>query len=488
MNKSFPFLFAGLILCCQARATQPKTRPVDGRGEPRLRFGVLSDIHIATPDSQGIFEKALRRFDDWKADGVLVSGDLADHGLVQQLQLVADSWFRVFPDGKGSDGRTVVNLMHFGDHDTCRFFWKQKTPARIWSEAERRAGVIMDGDRAAIWEKCFHEKWAPIQRKTVKGYDFILCHFTHGEPGNPDGDNTPGLAEFFAAHNFSRSRPLFLSQHRPPRGTILGPFEIPTDNQDDGQSGRIFSDYPNLMVFFGHLHDSAANEKNIWQGRYTVVHVPSLSYAATRGGRENGYNAGDREAYAPKTPPKLMPQHPSGATHQGLFCTVYAREIVIRRHDFQFDRPMGPDWVVPLASFALDPSEKPYAPDVRARELAVPEFASDAQVTVSEIVAKDRSGTPRALIDVTVPPALVNARANDYEVTVELGQDDVWRTVAQKRVYSPRYQYPPELETERVHCWFSRDEIPSGWPLRYSVRPCTAFGVRGRPIWLQIQK
>lgn len=451
-------------------------------GDVCLRFGALSDIHVATPESQWIFEKALRKFDEWKADGVLVSGDLADHGLVQQLQLVADSWFRVFPDGKGADGRPVANLMHFGDHDTCRFFWNQKVPASVWSEEERRAGVIMDGDRATIWKKCFREEWTPIQLKTVKGYDFILCHFTFGEEGNPDGDNTPGLAEFFASHDFSRTRPMFLSQHRPPRGTILGPFEIPTDNQDDGRSGRIFADYPNLTVFFGHLHDSAANEKNVWQGRFNAVLSPSLSYAATRGGRENGYNGGDREVYSPKDPPKLMQQHPSGETHHGLFCTVYAKAIVIRRHDFEYDLPMGPDWIVPISSFAIAPTEKPYSSEVRERELAIPGFAVGAQVTVKEIRAKDRAGTMREMLDVTFPPALVNGRANDYEVTVEVGQDDVWRVLAQKRVYSPRYQYSPEMETENVHCWFSRDEIPKGWPIRYVVRPCNSFGGKGQPI------
>lgn len=470
-------------LCSFVHAANCKLNSDAGdRGEVRLRFGALSDIHIATSENQGIFEKALRKFDEWKADGVLVSGDLTDHGLVQQLQLVADSWFKVFPDGKGSDGREVVNLMHFGDHDTSRRFWQQKKPSGIWSEEERRAGVIMNGDRAAIWKRCFREEWAPIQLKTVRGYDFILCHFTVGEADNPHGDNTPGLAEFFASHDFSQTRPMFLSQHRPPRSTLLGPFEIPTNNQDDGRSGRIFADYPNLTVFFGHLHDSVANEKNVWQGRYNVIHSPSLSYAVTRGGRENGYNAGDREAYSPKNPPKLMRPHPAGVTHQGLFCMVYDRAIVVRRYDFEYDRTMGPDWTIPVSSFTLDPFEKPYSPVRRIRELAVPEFADGAQIAVKEICAKDRAGMMREMLDVTFPSALVNARANDYEVTAEVGQDDVWRVLAQKRVYSPRYQYPPEMETKSVHCWFSRDEIPKGWPIRYIVRPCNSFGVKGRPI------
>ena len=60
----------------------------------------------------------------------------------------------------------------------------------------------------------------------------------------------------------------------------------------------------------------------------------------------------------------------------------------------------------------------------------------------------------------------------------------VWRAVAQKRVCSPRHQYSPQMETERVHCCFDYNEIPKGWPVRYVVRPCTAFGIKGNPICL----
>ena len=42
--------------------------------------------------------------------------------------------------------------------------------------------------------------------------------------------------------------------------------------------------YPNVMAFFGHCHRNCADELNLWQGEYTVVHVPSTSYCCTRGG------------------------------------------------------------------------------------------------------------------------------------------------------------------------------------------------------------
>ena len=48
--------------------------------------------------------------------------------------------------------------------------------------------------------------------------------------------------------------------------------------------------YPNVMAFFGHYHRNCADELNLWQGEYTVVHVPSTSYCCTRGGgRENSF-------------------------------------------------------------------------------------------------------------------------------------------------------------------------------------------------------
>ena len=57
-------------------------------GSERMRVGVLADVHIATPAQQPYFENALRKFDEWKVDGVVACGDLADYGMELQLQLL----------------------------------------------------------------------------------------------------------------------------------------------------------------------------------------------------------------------------------------------------------------------------------------------------------------------------------------------------------------------------------------------------------------
>ena len=99
------------------------------RGPERMRLGVLSDIHVDVKDGGAMrkFDKALRAFDAWKADGVLACGDLADWGLDIQLEWVAKKWFEVFPDGKRSDGRPIANLMHYGDHDTSGYLYRDFT-------------------------------------------------------------------------------------------------------------------------------------------------------------------------------------------------------------------------------------------------------------------------------------------------------------------------------------------------------------------------
>ena len=81
-------------------------------------------IHITDRKQQPYFEKALRQLDAWKVDAVLACGDLADYGLKQQLELLAETWFKVFPDGKGSGcacvgGRKLIYYAPF-------FVWQFK--------------------------------------------------------------------------------------------------------------------------------------------------------------------------------------------------------------------------------------------------------------------------------------------------------------------------------------------------------------------------
>ncbi|MBQ2628730.1 MAG: metallophosphoesterase family protein, partial [Kiritimatiellae bacterium] len=386
--------------------------PVE-KGALKMKLGVLSDVHMTPKGSCAHWERALRELDQWGADGVLVCGDLADFGTIPELERVAKIWFEVFPDNRGSNGRRVANLMHYGDHDTSGGMYRNSRECvQAYPDEEQMKKVVIPlNDRKAIWERCFHEEWAPIVKKTVKGYDFVLSHFTKGEPGNYHGNNVPGLDEFMSRLKIDPDKPFFYSQHRVLKDTAGGPYAY---GQDDGTARGLFSSkYPNCVAFCGHHHLTCAEELAIWQGEFTCVAVPSLSYNITLAGRENGYSLVDTY----KSDPKYMM---TGITNgsQGYFVLVYENAIDIRRWNFSSHAAAGPDWSVPLPV----PGDK-YSHARRARSEPAPEFPADVKIKVA--LAKDRSrdGEVRDFVVTSFPSSPATAstpRANDYEVQLLL--------------------------------------------------------------------
>ena len=138
---------------------------------PNLRFGVVSDVHVREATGQYGTEalfKAFTWFRNQGADGVVIAGDMADHGRLAQLQCVADAWEKAFPGGKGAGGKPVEKLFIYGNHDIEGFKYTKVKPAPEETIAT---------DRAAAWARVFKEPYAPIWRKTVKGYTFIGAHW-----------------------------------------------------------------------------------------------------------------------------------------------------------------------------------------------------------------------------------------------------------------------------------------------------------------------
>ena len=447
-------------------------------GPVRLRIGLLSDIHITRRESCAMFEKALRTFDDWKVDGVLCCGDIADWGVAPQIGYAAETWFKVFPKGLRSDGAPVANRLHYGDHDCSGYTYRNHPHCREdYPDVEAMKKVMIRyADRKAIWEKAFKEEWAPIVHKRVKGYDFVLSHFTCGEKGNEWGNRVPGLEDFFARlePELVKGRPFFYSQHRIPRGT-LGNESI--YGQDEGQTTELFSRFPDLCVFCGHKHLTATDEQAIWQGPFTCVQVPSLSYCCTQGGRDNGYADSDNRC---RPPDWLMPIIPLGQTKQGLLLTVYDRAMVISRHDLLRGKKLGPDWTVPLPLSGI----RPFDYGRRAEKEIAPRFPAGSSLSVKRRAKKERDGKEHDVFELTFPVAPASGgalHANDYEAQISTLRDGVERVIATKRVYSRRFIYPQELDAGPVVCDFEAAEIlPRAYhPLRFSVRPMGAFGAAG---------
>ena len=436
----------------------------------KLTLGIVSDIHVDCGRGDfrkfgdaSQFERTLRWFDAQGVDGVIVAGDLADNGMVNQLECVAEAWFRVFPSGRSArDGRPVEQLFVYGNHDyeghgydhfSDRYFDRDSFCAARISE-----------DPKGVWESLFHEEYAPIWHKRVKGYSIVGAHWKFGEHS---WHGIPAVEDWFAANGKSLdpALPFFFVQHPHPKGTVYGDDAW---SPDRGFATRALTPFPNAVAFSGHSHDSLTDERSIWQGAFTSVATASLRY----GGRVDKYEQ-----------------------RQGLLMRVYDDHLTLVRRDFLHDASLGDDWVVPLP--AAEP--KPFSFPSRAAKSTPPAFAPGARLAVRELVRKESAGTAKdeargaeaaereiRCWEVTIPCANAGVtRAFRYELATGLAGPD-GKEVKFLR-YDAKYNMPLSRAGAETKYLVKETEFapaPGGAALKpvFTVVPLDSFGNRGEAI------
>jgi len=439
---------------------------VTSGGKPLARLGVISDIHIhgLTPNWRAAFLKALRFFRDRGADGVVVAGDMADNGRIDQLQAVAEDWFSVFPDGKGPDGRKVEQLFVYGNHDAS--VWgpaadKMKTDPEFAATRLCRDAAT----KAKTWEDCFHEEYKPIWMKNVNGITVVGAHW----------QDHLRIEDYMKEHGreIDPRLPFFYVQHAHPKDTCFGAWAWGHDN---GASTRALSSFPNAVALSGHSHYSLTDERTVWQGAFTSINTGSLRYSShDYSMRENACNF-NGFGYKGETRKHVMKQLATGDGKHGMLFSVFADRIEIERRDFESDcLPLGDDWIVPIPAAADGPMS--YAR--RAAKRSAPEFADGAEVKVRPAEGKDGV----KCMEVSFPAAqpVDGCRVNEYEVTATLVEDDFDLVQAQRRVLAPGFNLPLKNSAKPGSCLFSRDELPKGHYV-FSVRPIECFGRKGKAI------
>ena len=357
-------------------------------GKPKLRFGVLSDLHVTDWASAEVFRKALAYFRDREVDAVMITGDLTDHGLMSQLENVSKSWYSVFPFDKGLGGKTVEKLFVTGNHDVEGLKYdspemvKSLEAMKLTAEQAGRQSLSRLG-LANCWPKCFYEPYMPVFSKTVCGIDFVGAHWDAWE-------GVRGLEEKWRA-NVSRintDRPFFFFQHAHPRATVYGED---CWGQDKGQSTLCLKDYPNAVAVTGHSHLTLTDGRSYWRGEFTSIGASSLSYVTAPEGKKR------------RNQPHYRTE---GECRQGQLIEVYGDRLVIERRDFVHDEPLGDDIV-----FELPTRGSTFA--VRAfSKNNLPAFAKNTKITA------DLEGDA---IKVVFLGAFANPTAYpfDYKVSVE---------------------------------------------------------------------
>ena len=449
-------------------------------GKPDLVIGLLSDIHIQLPPTveragaSERFRHALEYFRDRHVDGVLVSGDLTNFGLENELKEVAEIWFSVFPGGCLPDGSPVANLMHYGDHDAEARFYSDRLKARFVKAGLPVPRSLSEGEnRRTIWEALFHEPWSPVRHVKVKGYDFVLSNFMRECGASAPKD----LGERLMAMHLDPVRPFFYSQHRWIRGTYLADEEM--WGEDNNVTGKVLGKFANAIAFQGHTHYMLTDDRNLWIGDFISINNGSLLNQAPARMRENGTAISwYRNDYMLD---KQMKCIDSERGHAGMVMSVKGDLVTLERRDFGCDRSLGPDLV-----FSTDLKlRSQYRDDARKASSVAPQFAAGAKATVSAGIGKDRQGRATNQVTVAFPTVRSSAgRPRAYEYVVRAERPD-GALVMEKRVYSPGVNLPEALDSDQTVCVFAKTELDGG-AVRFSIRPANCWGVVGNPICVSV--
>lgn len=449
-------------------------------GVPRLRFGVVTDVHMRMADKAGTFAKgygpeilvkAFSYFRDQGVDAVLVPGDLADRGRGEELKAVADAFWTVFPDGKAPDGHKVEPIFTLGNHDWSGL---QRMSKVFPDKAEREAHALVTNPKK-WWREAFHEDWFESFRKDIKGYTFFAAHWCKG--GDSRGKDEVGCDVFSElvssqAPKLDPKVPFFFAQHPHPKDTCYGPW---AGGQDNGAAVRALAPYPNVLAFSGHSHYSLTDERSVWQGAFTSIGCGCLRYTGLGPGefKPFGYensNTAKKSLDAQKVLPKLDTYD----CHQGMLVSVFDDRVVCQRREFGSDLSLGDDWVIPLGD------DRPFAFVERARKSRAPQFPAGAVLKRSEAKIKNRAGVETESHILEFPQALAEgtARPRRYEIKATVGP-----TAKVFQFLAPGYNHSLAHPKAKGECVFkiAKTRCPAG-PVMFTVTPVSSLGLCGRPI------
>ena len=430
-------------------------------GDAQLRLGVISDIHVTTPESDVKFRRALAYFRRRGADAVVVAGDLADWGLRSSLGFVKAAW-----DAEMA-GSGIVPLFITGNHDFEGWWYGDMTldmHVQGYSEDEALSRLGMK----KCWEEVFGEPYAEIRHRKVKGFDFVSAEWSEAKGGN----DAQGM-EWFKAHRgeLASDRPVFFMRHEPLPGTVSSA----AGRGGTMQLTEFLKTMPNIVSLTGHTHWTLNDERSIWQGGgLTAISIPSMSYTTIPRGYENG--SGPRKPDCRLSMSRL-PSRDDLEAAQGFFVTIRPGAMEVERRDFEDGEEAAPPWVVPMSAAA----GRPYEPSEHAKKFAAPSFPAGTFVNTYTTNADRRNGTWAIFLTLEFPAATApgDSRVFDYEARAVMEDGTV---AAVKRFMSPGFYKTRRHEPKTLKFRFDGMDLPERGRYRIHVVARNCFGDASAPI------
>lgn len=307
--------------------------------ERRLRLGVISDVHLQFEHAYGELwklERALSWFREEQVDAVVIPGDIAENGLISEMEAFAKVWYGFFPEDRLDGRKKVERLFIFGNHD-ANVVWR--IPKMFPNDEEAQKKAILKYNAEAAWKRCFNEEWKPWYEKEVNGYTFLCSHW---RPSGKNVDEFLELPEYLKANaaKLGKTKPFFVVKHSHPVSTCHGKDALWCHDRGVGTTNAL-KDFPNAVCLSGHSHTTLTDEKAVWQDSFTSIGCSSLCYATH--GRFRSY------ARPPEDHPwGITTKDMGGDCHHGMMIDVHDGFLTVRRREFKYNRPLGEDWIVPV--------------------------------------------------------------------------------------------------------------------------------------------
>ena len=444
---------------------------------PKLRFGVVSDIHIGgKPDAEQQLETVLRWFHAENVDAVLCPGDIAHSGLIDELEKFAAVWHKVFSSGRAADGRKVELMIYMGNHDVDAWGgrWNSYTEEQMLAHR-----FCYKDNPEKTMQRLFGQKWEVIWRCEVKGYTFIGSQWSSLNP--PIEAYMKEIAAD-ATKRVPPDKPFFYCQHAHPKGTCHGG----SSGVDRGESVRALTPFPNAVAITGHSHCAISDERTVWQGAFTSIGAGCL-HEGFGGFEYDNVSAFWHASFRKNLMASLADPKPWGGDAKAGCCElveVFDDHLVVHRHSVVFGLPIGPAWVVPIPARKDGPLDFANRTARRKAQEAVPQFAKGAKIEAKFCpnghALESAAHKGEACFYVTFPRAktVKGSRVFDYivEATVEGGQS------VTRKIVAAGFAYPEENADIPGECLFSDKELPRDKPIHFTVTPRDCFGLAGKPL------
>ena len=439
-------------------AAPPGWKP---HSNPNIVFGVLADTHLRISRSGGYDGRnwpdkylvaALEHFRAQNVDAVVHCGDMADRGVIAEMQFHADAWRKVFPDGCAADGRKVKKLFVNGNHDVDGGdYGKGFRLEQIWPDPKERAKHLLSSDMAGNWERIWGEKYEPVWHKEVKGYHFFGMNW--GAQESELKDLIDGQCGACGLEDGTK------------------PFFFITHDWTHGKFNAGMKHYRNAFGLWGHWHQSAANWNTI---HLLADSIPSVQCPAAYPFFDDGKWLGGGDKWISKAP--LEGKLAGGRWRQGLVVRVYDDMLMIERREFSEGGSLGADWVMP---FNWETGKHPFSKDELKKVIGEPQFGKSVKLKVE--IAKSEVGEDVARILIPLADGNPDSRVYAYEVVV-VGDEGTPKL--RKAVYAAGCNMGIGHETNGgvTTLDIPKSELPPGKTLAFAVRPLTSLGTSGKPI------